>query len=99
VVRDTQKELSPDGRLMMAALAEKIDRQMDRHGLEIRAQMKAFVALELVKKESAEGPIVLSAEHRRAAAAPEPTQAAPKPDPAAIPRRSEPDAPRRSLGR
>lgn len=43
-VRQAQKALSPDGRLMLAALSEKIDRQMSRHHLEVKADMKAFVA-------------------------------------------------------
>ena len=98
-VHDAQRELSADGRLVLAALSEKIDREMNRHNLEAKANMKAFVAGELVKKERAEGPIVLSAGQKRAAAAPEPTQAAPKPDAAAVPRRREPEAPRRTLSR
>lgn len=100
-VRAAQKELSPDGRLMLAALSEKIDRQMSRHHLETKAEMKAFVATELVKKERAQGPIVLSAEHKRAAASPEPAHSkAPKPEPApAVASRDEPQAPRRTLSR
>jgi hypothetical protein len=100
-VREAQKALSPDGRLMLAALSEKIDRQMSRHQSETKAEIKAFVAAELMKKERSQGPIVLSAEHKRAAASPEP--AAPssrRHEPAvAAPPRHDADAPRRSLSR
>lgn len=98
-VREAQKELSPDGRTMLSAMSEKIDRQMNKLNSESKAEMKAFVAGELVKKERAEGPIVLSAEQKRAAAAPEPTKPAPvraAPEPT---RRQEPETPRRTLGR
>jgi hypothetical protein len=86
-LRVVQRELSPDGRLVLAAMSEKIDRQMDRHNSEAKAELKAFVASELVKKERAEGPVVLSSEQKRAAEAPEPA------------RRIEPEAPRLSRGR
>jgi len=74
-LREAQKELSPDGRLVLAAMGEKIDRQMNKHNSEAKAQMKAFVATELVKKERAEGPVVLSADQKRTASAPEPAPA------------------------
>jgi hypothetical protein len=98
-VREAQKELSPDGRTMFSAMSEKIDRQMNKLNSESKAEMKAFVAVELVKKERAEGPIVLSPDQKRAAVAPEPTRpeavrAAPEPT-----RRQEPETPRRTLGR
>jgi hypothetical protein len=100
VLRETHRELSEDGRLILAALSEKIDRQMNRHNAETKAELKAFVASELVKKERTEGPIVLSAGQKRAASAPRPVQAAPKPEPTpAAARRIEPDAPRRTIGR
>lgn len=97
-VREAQAQLSSDARLVLAALIEKIDRQMNRHNTESKAQMKAFVAAELVKKERAEGPVVLSAAQKRAAQAAEPACDAPKPVPAQA-RRMEPEAPRRSLAR
>lgn len=99
VVREAQKELSPDGRTMLSAMSEKIDRQMNKLNSESKAEMKAFVAAELVKKERTEGPIVLSAEQKRAVAAPEPAKPAPvraAPEPT---RRQEPETPRRTLGR
>lgn len=100
-VREAQKELSPDGRLMLAALSEKIDRQMSRHHLETKAEMKAFVATELVKKERSQGPIVLSADQKRAAASLEPVPSRiPRPEPAPVTAsRDEPQAPRRTLSR
>jgi hypothetical protein len=93
-VREADKELSQDARLVLAALSEKIDRQMSRHHSETRAELKAFAAAELVKKERAEGPIVLSAAHKHAASAPEPANTAPSPA-----RLLEPRAPQRSLSR
>ncbi len=97
-VREAQRELSPDGRTMLAAMSSAIDRQMNKFTSETKAEMKAYVAGELVKKERAEGPIVLSAEQKQAATAPEP-----KPQPARAeqpaPSRAEPEAPRRSIGR
>lgn len=103
--RAARAELSPDGRLVLGALAEKIDRQMDRLNREAKAELKASVAVQLAAKERREGPVVLSAEQRRAAAAPEPEPergreaAATAPVPPPPPRRAEPEAPRRSLGR
>jgi hypothetical protein len=96
-IREAQHELSEDGRLMLAALSEKIDRQMNRLNTEAKTDIKAFVGAELVKRERAEGPTVLSQQQRQAATAPEPTRAAPAPT-ARPPRRAEPE-PRRSLGR
>jgi hypothetical protein len=100
-VREAQKELSPDGRLMLAALSEKIDRQMSRHHLETKAEMKAFVATELVKQERSQGPIVLSADQKRSAASLEPAPSRiPRPEPAPVnASRDEPQAPRRTLSR
>lgn len=97
-VREAQKELSGDGRLMLAALSEKIDRQMNRHSLETRAELKAFVALELGKKEWTQGPIVLSAAQKQAVAAPLPPTAKTQPAPSVVPQH-EVHAPRRSLSR
>ena len=97
-VREAQRELSPDGRTMLAAMSSAIDRQMNKLNSDAKAEMKAYVAGELVKKERTEGPIVLSAEQKQAATAPEP-----KPEPARVqqqaPNRAEPEAPRRSIGR
>ena len=98
-VRDAQAELSPDGRIVLAALSEKIDRQLNKHNVEAKAQLKAFVASELVKKERAEGPVVLSADQRLAAAAPEPVRQAARAEPVQPARSVEPEAPRRSIGR
>ncbi len=93
--------LSPDGRLMLGALSEKIDRQMNKLNSEAKAEMKAYVATELVKKEKAEGPVVLSADLKRAATAPEPSpqvkSVAQPQQPTA--RRDEPEEPRRTRGR
>lgn len=98
-VREAQKELSPNGRTIFAAMSEKIDREMNRYAGEGKAQMKAYVATELVKKERTEGPIVLSAEHKRAIAAPEPTRPEPARSAPEPTQQMKPEAPRRSLGR
>lgn len=97
-IRESRRDLSEDGRLMLSALSEKIDRQMNKLNSEAKAEIKAFVGTELVKKERAEGPTVLSPQQRQAATAPEraPAPSAQTPAPA---RRVEPEAPRRSLGR
>jgi hypothetical protein len=97
-IREARRELSEDGRLMFSALSEKIDRQMNKLNSEAKAEIKAFVGTELVKKERAEGPTVLSPQQRQAATAPERAPAPPAPAPAPA-RRVEPEAPRRSLGR
>ena len=96
--RSAQTGLSPDGRLVLSALTETIDRQMTKQTNLAKAEIKAFVATELVKKERAEGPVVLSAEQKRAASAPEPAREAKAPERSNA-RRIEPDAPRRSLSR
>lgn len=64
--------LSPDGRLVLAALSSKIDRQMAKLNAEAKSELKAFAAAELAKKERAEGPVVLSAAQRELARAPHP---------------------------
>lgn len=98
-LRDAKAELSSDGRLVLSALENKIDRQVTgQRGGDTAERLKIFVASELVKKEWAEGPVVLSAEQRRSAAAPEPIRQAPQAQPPS-PRRAEPDAPSRSIGR
>ena len=91
-------DLSPDGRIMLSALSETIDRQMAKQPSEAKAALKAYVAAELVRKEHAEGPVVLSTEHKRAAAAPEPAREVLLTD-AIKPPRVKPDAPRRPPGR
>jgi hypothetical protein len=91
-----EAELSADGRLILAALSERIDRQMQKLHEGAKVELRAFVAVELAKKERAEGPVVLSTEQRRAATAPEPMQAPSRPAPSP---RWEPGAPRRSLAR
>lgn len=99
-IRAARKELSADGRLVFSALAEKVDRQMNRLTTEAKAEIKAFVGTELVQKERAEGPTVLSPQQRKAVTAPEPKREPAKATPAQAPsRRAEPTPPRRSLGR
>lgn len=97
-MRGAHAELSPDGRLVLAALSETIDRQMTKQAISTKAEIKAFVATELVKKERVEGPVVLSPDQKRAATAPEPVRVALVPE-ARNPRRLEPEAPQRSLSR
>ena len=80
-----------------ATLSEKINRQMNRINSDVKADLKRFVATELLKKERAGEPVVLTAEQTRAARAPEPARA--DPAPAAPLRRTEPDPPRRSRSR
>lgn len=97
-VRRAHSTLSPDARLVLAALESKIERQMKRHHARATAELKAFVTTELVKKERAAGPVELSPAQRRAVAAPvpEPRQDAPR---QALARRLEPETPRRTLSR
>lgn len=98
-LRDATAELSPDGRLVLAALSEKIDRQMNKLNAEAKLETKAFAASELVKKEKRDGPVVLPPELRKAATAPEPAPARPAPEvePQTLVRQVEP--PQRSRGR
>lgn len=95
-IREARHELSEDGRLVLAALSEKIDRQMNRLNSEAKSEIKAFVGTELLKKERAEGPTALSQQQRQAATVPARAPAAPT---QTAVRRVEPEAPRRSLGR
>lgn len=98
-IKDASAELSPDGRIILAALSTTIDQQMDKLSVEAKIEMKAFVATELAKKEQAEGPVVLSAQQRALATAPDPAHqkdAATPPDPS---RAIEAEAPRLSRGR
>ena len=62
--------LSPDGRLVYAALAEKIDREMVKLTPEDKAEMRRYVADGLARQEAREGPVVLTPEQRQAATAP-----------------------------
>ena len=101
-LKDATAELSPDGRLMLAALSEKIDRQMNKLNAEAKLETKAFAATELVKKEKLEGPVVLSSELRKLATAPEPVQAKQPTQPAQQPtptRQAEPEPPQRTRSR
>lgn len=67
----TVATLSPDGRLVYEALAEKIGRQMTRLDADGKAEMRGHVARGLVAKEAREGPVTLTPEQRRLADAPE----------------------------
>lgn len=96
-LRAAEQALSADGRLVLAALSEKIERQMNRVNAEAKADLKLFAASQLGKKERAEGPVVLSAEQKRAAHALEPARVAPVPP--AQGRRMEPGDPHRSRSR
>ena len=96
-LRTARRDLSPDGRLVLAALSEKIDRQMSRVTSAAKADLKRFVAAELLKKERTGGPVVLTADQARAADAPDPAWA--KPDAPKPLHRTEPDPPHRSRSR
>ncbi|HEY5305660.1 MAG TPA: AAA family ATPase, partial [Pseudolabrys sp.] len=61
--------LSPDGRLVLAALHSKIDREF-AGSAEDRAALKADAARQLIAKEEREGPVVLSEAQRRLATGP-----------------------------
>jgi len=73
-IQEAQKHLSKDGRLVLAALTEKIDRQMNKLNLEAKTEIKAFVSTKLMQKEKEEGPIVLSKDQKKAATNPAPMQ-------------------------
>lgn len=62
--------LSPDASLVYAAMAEKVDRQMAKLTPAGKAEMRRFVAEELVRREAAEGPILLTPEQRSLATGP-----------------------------
>ena len=76
--RAAQADLSPDARTVLAALAEKIDRQMARQTVAVKLELKAYAAEELAKRERRAGSVVLSAEQRRAASAPQTARATPE---------------------
>ena len=89
--------LSPDGRLVLAALSSKIDRQMLRLNAEAKSELKAFAAAELAKKERVEGPVVLSTAQRALARAPQPAR---NPSPSRPePQRVDVEPQRRTRGR
>jgi len=73
-IRDVQRSLSGDGKLFLAALSDRIDREGNRLGAEAKRELKAFAAREMMKREATLGPTVLSQEQRRAAT--EPSQVA-----------------------
>ncbi len=70
-VAQAMATLSPDGRLVYEALAEKIGRQMTKLDADGKAEMRAQVARGLIAKEAQEGPVKLTAEQRQLAGAPE----------------------------
>ena len=72
-VREAEAALSDNGKLVLAALSSNIDRRMNQLNAEGKIEMKAFAASELVKKERAEGPIVLTKEQVELATAPDRT--------------------------
>jgi hypothetical protein len=90
VAKEAAAALSDDGKLVFTAMSEKIDRQMNKLNAEGKAEMKAFVATELVKKEKAEGPVMLTKEQRQLATGPElaqqQAQAAQQPAPTPAPK-------------
>jgi len=98
-LKDATAELSPDGRLVLAALSEKIDRQMNKLNADAKLETKAFAAAELVKKEKLEGPVVLSPELRKMATALEPAQAPSPVQQPSVVRQVEPQPPQRSRSR
>ena len=63
--------LSADGRLVYTALADKISREMVKLSADEKAELRASVAHDLLAKERAAGPIVLTPEMRQAAEAPD----------------------------
>ncbi|MCM8738854.1 hypothetical protein M5E06_32715 [Azospirillum sp. A1-3] len=90
-LRVAQRALSGDGRLVLAALTEKIARDMASAGAQARAEVTRFAASALVRKEQAEGPVILSTAQRRALQALERTMPPASPMPA---RPHPPEAPR-----
>lgn len=73
--------LSPDGRLVYAALAEKIERQMVKLPPEDKVEMRRLVADGLLRREAQEGPVALSKELRRLATGSEAKQEPDRPEP------------------
>ncbi|NPD69594.1 hypothetical protein HN018_27050 (plasmid) [Lichenicola cladoniae] len=99
-LREATAELSQDGRLMLAAVSEKIDREMNKMNNDGKSELKAYFATELVKKEKSEGPVVLSTDLKRAATAPEPIPQQKAPEPERQPERHmEPEEPHRTRSR
>ncbi len=79
-LRTAEADLSSDGKLMLAALSEKIGCQMNRYSGDSKAELKLFVATELQAKERSQGPVQVWAERRRMASAPEQRRAAGRAD-------------------
>ncbi len=108
-LREAEAVLSDNGRLMLAALGDTIDRKMNKLNAEAKAEMKAFAATELVKKERTDGPIVLTREQVELARAPQPAprqdnapEQAPEPPkqaPRVVRDGPEPERPRRTRSR
>ncbi|MBP2300920.1 hypothetical protein [Azospirillum picis] len=93
-IRAAHRQLSPDGQLVLAALADKIERQMATAGNQVKTELTLFAASTLLKKERAEGPVVLSAAQHRAMRPSQPATTAP---PGLAPaRRLQPGGPRLS---
>jgi hypothetical protein len=97
-IRRAQSTLSPDARLVLAALESKIERQMRQQNARATAELKAFVGTELLKKERAHGPVELAPAQRRAVTTP-PREVAREAVGPASARRLEPEEPRRTRGR
>src|SRR4051812_34857601 len=68
--RQPKPALSADGRLVLAALSEKIDREMIKLSREMKAEVKAYAAAERPRRERREGPVVLTEAQRTMARAP-----------------------------
>ena len=66
---------------LLDALSENVGRKMDKFDAEGKIGVNAYIALEIARKERAEGPVVLSPEQRRLATAPEPSQPPSQPSP------------------
>ena len=93
--REPEPALSADGRLVLAALSEKIDREMIKLSREVKAEVKAFAAAELARRERREGPVVLTEAQRAMARAPR--REPPSPPPSS--RRQDIEPPRLVRGR
>ena len=108
-LREAEAVLSDNGRLMLAALGDTIDRKMNKLNAEAKAEMKAFAATELVKKERTDGPIVLTREQVELSRAPQPAPRhdnapernpeAPRQAPRVVRDGPEPERPRRTRSR
>ena len=88
-IAQAQVALSPDARLVYAAMAEKIGRQMVRLSPSEVAELRADVARGLVAKERTEGPVTLTAEQPRLAGTPDGPEKKPSEDTAPTPPRPQ----------